>query len=69
MPGVDGIRALRAALKFFAAPVRFEGGEDRRSAQSVSLLGVKRTCVFAAHMSAFDPKRTSVGLGVNSTLP
>ena len=24
-----------------------------------SLLGVKRTCVFAAHMSAFDPKRIS----------
>jgi hypothetical protein len=23
-----------------------------------SLLGVKRTCVFAAHKSAFDPKRT-----------
>jgi hypothetical protein len=22
-------------------------------------LGVKRTCVFAAHMSAYDPKRTS----------
>src|SRR5262245_29464263 len=24
----------------------------------MSLLGVKRTCVFAAHMSANDPKRT-----------
>jgi hypothetical protein len=24
-----------------------------------SLLGVKRTSLFAAHMSAFDPKRTS----------
>ena len=23
-----------------------------------SLLGVKRTCLVAAHMSAFDPKRT-----------
>src|SRR5512143_2373857 len=23
-----------------------------------SLLGVKRTCLFASHMSAFDPKRT-----------
>jgi hypothetical protein len=23
-----------------------------------SLLGVKRTCLFALHMSAFDPKRT-----------
>ena len=22
------------------------------------LLGVKRTCLFASHMSAFDPKRT-----------
>src|SRR5262249_40877085 len=26
--------------------------------QSMSLLGVKRTCRFALHMSAFDPKRT-----------
>ena len=26
---------------------------------SRSLLGVKRTCPFALHMSAFDPKRTS----------
>src|SRR5262245_11604552 len=26
---------------------------------SRSLLGVKRTCRFALHMSAFDPKRTS----------
>jgi len=25
---------------------------------SRSLLGVKRTCRFALHMSAFDPKRT-----------
>jgi len=24
----------------------------------MSLLGVKRTCPFALHMSAFDPKRT-----------
>ena len=28
---------------------------------SRSLLGVKRTCLFALHMSAFDPKRTSAG--------
>src|SRR5262245_10280718 len=27
---------------------------------SRSLLGVKRTCLFALHMSANDPKRTSV---------
>ena len=25
---------------------------------SRSLLGVKQTCLFALHMSAFDPKRT-----------
>ena len=25
-----------------------------------SLLGAKRTCLFALHMSAFDPKRTSL---------
>ena len=29
---------------------------------SWSLLGVKRTCLFALHMSAFDPKRTSADL-------
>jgi hypothetical protein len=28
---------------------------------SRSLSGVKRTCPFAAHMSANDPKRTSFG--------
>ena len=26
------------------------------------LLGVKRTCLFALHMSAYDPKRTSLAL-------
>jgi len=30
-----------------------------------SLLGVKRTWVIAAHMSAFDPKRTSQSLNSN----
>ena len=29
---------------------------------SRSLLGVKRTWLIAAHMSAFDPKRTSTSL-------
>jgi hypothetical protein len=28
-----------------------------------SLLGVKRTCLFAMYMSAYDPKRTSAGQG------
>ena len=28
----------------------------------MSLLGVKQTCPFAPHMSAFDPKRTSLGI-------
>src|SRR5262245_20920811 len=31
--------------------------QTRRKTQSVSLLGVKRTWLVAAHMSAFDPKR------------
>ena len=26
------------------------------------LLGVKRTCLFALHMSAIDPKRTSASI-------
>jgi hypothetical protein len=33
-----------------------------------SLLGVKRTSLFAAHMSAFDPKRTSDAFTVSSRL-
>jgi hypothetical protein len=33
-----------------------------RKTQSMSLLGVKRTWLVAAHMSAFDPKRTSTAL-------
>ena len=40
------------------AGVRFWPLVDIRNAQSLSLLGVKRTCRFALHMSAFDPKRT-----------
>ena len=32
----------------------------QRERQTVSLLGVKRTCRFAAQMSAYDPKRTSL---------
>src|SRR5215471_9753464 len=33
------------------------------------LLGVKRTCLFAPHMSAFDPKRTSTTLWHCSAIP
>src|SRR5262245_43860387 len=43
----------------------------------MSLLGVKRTCSFALHMSASDPKRTSASRsirvfpssGLNRTIP
>ena len=35
-----------------------------RSPQRMSLSGVKRTCPFALHMSASDPKRTSRLRGV-----
>ena len=35
----------------------------RRRAGKCPLSGVKRTCLFALHMSAFDPKRT---LGLTS---
>ena len=41
--------------------IRFRGKADmtlRRDPLLRLLLGVKRTCRFAAHMSAFDPKRT-----------
>src|SRR5262245_34342298 len=33
-----------------------------RNSLSRSLLGLKRTCLFALHMSAFDPKRTSIDI-------
>jgi hypothetical protein len=36
---------------------------------SRSLLGVKRTSLFAAQMSAFDPKRTSDADAMRSKLP
>jgi hypothetical protein len=32
-----------------------------------SLLGVKRTCPVALHMSAFDPKRTSASISCRSS--
>ena len=35
---------------------------------SRSLLGAKRTCPFALHMSASDPKRTSTALNKQSIL-
>jgi hypothetical protein len=35
----------------------------------MSLLGVKRTCCFAAHMSAYDPKRISAGLPSKADIP
>src|SRR5262245_57793154 len=39
-----------------------------RKTQSMSLLGVKRTCLSAAQVSAFDPKRTSrVQCGMSAT--
>jgi len=36
---------------------------------SRSLLGAKRTSHFAAHMSAYDPKRTSVSKGLEREAP
>jgi hypothetical protein len=35
---------------------------------SRSLLGVKRTWLVAAHMSAFDPKRTSLTAALQSAM-
>jgi hypothetical protein len=35
---------------------------DIRSTQLMSFSGVKRTCLFAAQMSAFDPKRTLLAI-------
>ena len=43
-------------------PVRFKSVRERRPRiphrRTVSAFGVKRTCLFALQMSAFDPKRT-----------
>src|SRR6516162_1981889 len=46
-------------------------GQKRTSHAShlMSLLGVKRTCLFALHMSAFDPKRTSASIYVAVAKP
>jgi hypothetical protein len=63
----DPIRMLRALLRiagrqFGLKAIQIREQRDDIAAirtQSMSLLGVKRTCPFALHMSAFDPKRTS----------
>jgi hypothetical protein len=51
------VQAQRKARKLF--------GKCRKT-QSMSLLGVKRTCLFAMQMSAFDPKRTPRSYSVSS---
>src|SRR5262245_10881404 len=48
-PPITVVGLLRARLSM---------GPTRRCLLLQSLLGVKRTCRFALHMSAFDPKRT-----------
>ena len=50
-----------ADIPYVAFDVAFGGKADitkRTCPLSWSLLGVKRTWLVAAHMSAFDPKRT-----------
>ena len=42
-----------------ASHVRYWHKADIELHCKCPLLGVKRTCRFALHMSAFDPKRTS----------
>jgi hypothetical protein len=44
-------------VQIYFAAAGFQRG---RSPLLWSLLGLKRTCRFAPHMSAYDPKRTSV---------
>src|SRR4029453_1551133 len=48
--------------------VRFRGVKQRNPL-SRSLLGAKRTCPFALHTSANDPKRTWMALPVHGFLP
>jgi hypothetical protein len=55
---------LRAEMTKYAINVAFGGKADMTFcgiSLSRSLLGVTRTWLVAAHMSAFDPKRTLVG--------
>src|SRR6476620_9188998 len=51
---------LRADIFGSKADIRFERS---RTADLCPLLGVKRTCLFASQMSAFDPKRTCPPFG------
>src|SRR5262245_51333746 len=51
----DRIAMLFAAMHESA----FGPKQTCRKTQTMSLLGVNRTCACAPHMSAFDPKRTS----------
>src|SRR5262249_16138700 len=55
----------KADMLVCTAHVRFRGKADMTLCRCLllrSLLGVKRTCPFAPHMSAYDPKRTSAGV-------
>jgi hypothetical protein len=52
--------ALAASCIIRIADVRYWPKQTCLKTQSMSLLGVKRTSVFAVRTSAFDPKRTSM---------
>jgi len=55
----------KADMSYCTAHVCFGGKADMTvcgNPLSRSLLGAKRTCRFALHMSAFDPKRTLADL-------
>src|SRR5262249_43435017 len=62
-----GLRAMRSSADLFAAVSSGSNGLAHHvgckrlcgAFHSCPLSGVKRTCLFAARMSAFDPKRTS----------
>ena len=52
-----------ADMRLCTAHIRFQGRADMTRCGCLllqSLLGVKRTCRCAPHMSAFDPKQTSL---------
>src|SRR5262249_38508442 len=58
-PHSDGITDQKSPQRTFATKSALSG--HARVHCKCPLLGVKRTCLFALHMSAYDPKRTLPG--------
>ena len=62
--GVKDLRLFSHSAVSHCAPL-VESASHCKCPLLQSLLGVKRTCRFALHMSAFDPKRTSASFSMS----